>query len=131
MIIRTEPDPNSDIPFLRKFSDYQLYEMHMELLRGEWPEMLGEAPKGFADLPIDVPKKRFRKKAQKSKRDYTEPVQNLARALLGNEKMEVLAYLQSSTSQRLYQGLAAFNPGTKIEILEELAEHISKNLDLR
>lgn len=130
MIIRKTPDPYSDIPFLRKFSDYQLYEMYTALVSGKWPEMLGAAPKGFDDLPIATPKKRFRKKTQKSKRDYTEPVRKYIYHLVGWEKMNEMAYSQRSLDEKIYSDLMEANPGTKTEILEELAEHLAKNLDL-
>lgn len=130
VIIRTAPDPNSENPFLKQFSDYQLYEMYRKLSFGHWPELLGTAPQGFNELPKISPKKQFRKKMQKSRIDYTAPVGRLIGYLLGWEKIEVMHYLHSSTSQKIYKDLMDANPGSELEVLEELSEHLAKNLDL-
>lgn len=116
--------------FAKRFTECELFLIWKESFNG-WPSLLGEKPAGFDDFPDHRPEKRRVKRGARYKDDYTKPIRCMIFDMLGFEKMEELKYLHRTEKERMLCDLKDTSHGTQIEILQELAEHLAKQLDLQ
>lgn len=123
--------------FLERFSEEELYQIYVEAAP-EWPTLLGEKPEGFDSLPFVRPTEwlsgtwfaeRFSDRSKRYKSDYLVPIRSMIVSLLGADKLMDFIKKRKPLEERILEDLIDANPGERIEILQELAGHLAKQLD--
>lgn len=116
-------------PFRGKFSVKELYEIYQDTRESKWPALLGQKPDGFDDLPDIRPDGKKGNKIRTVKEDLLFPIRCLMVELIGVDTIKMLEYEQMSPEQKINKALTYASPGSKIEDIQALSEHLARNLD--